>query len=103
MSPKVEDVVEHVVIEPKSDDARLSSRQDLEMEKETLMGLLGWTDDFPQEDEVAERGHKGWECTEADHGDKTILSCRRNLDPSPWAGRRKISLAYPHRGPAANK
>ena len=53
------------------------------MEKETRTELLGCTDDFPQEDEVAERGHKGWECTEADHGDKTILSCRRNLDPSP--------------------
>ena len=73
------------------------------METETLLELLGCKDDSLQEDEEAERGHKGWECTEAGHDDKTTRSCRRILDPSPEGDRRKISLAYPHTGPAANK
>ena len=73
------------------------------MEPETLMELLGCKDDSPQEDEEAERGHTGWERTEAGHDDKTIRSCRRILDPSPEGDRRKTSLAFPHKGPAANK
>ena len=73
------------------------------MEPETRLDSLGYKADFPQADEEAERGHTSWERTEAGHGDKTTRSCRRILDPSPEGDRRKISLAYPHKGPAANK
>ena len=73
------------------------------MEPDTRLELLGCKVDFPQADEEAERGHTCGERTEAGHGDKTTRSCRRILDPSPEGDRRKISLAYPHTGPAANK
>ena len=84
-------------------DDRLRVRLDSEMEPETHLELLGCKDDSLQEDEEAERGHTGWERTEAGHDDKTTRSFRRILDPSPEGDRRKTSLASPHTRPAANK
>ena len=84
-------------------DDRLSARLDLETEPETHLELLGCKVDSLQEDEEVERGHMGWERTEAGHVDKTTRSCRRIPDPSPEGDRRKTSSASPHTEPAANR
>ena len=73
------------------------------MDPETRLELLGCKGDSPQEDEEAERGHMGWERTEAGHVDRTNLSCQRILDLSPEGDQRKTSSAYPHKGLSANK
>ena len=73
------------------------------MEPDTRLELLGCKVDFPQADEEAEQGHRGWVRTEADRVDNTNRSCQQTLGPSPEGDRRKTLLAFPHKGPAANK
>ena len=83
MSPKMKLLSYWSLNQGWSNDDRLRARLDSEMEPDTHLELSDCKVDFLQADEEAERGHMGWECTEAGHVDKTTRSCQRIPDPSP--------------------